>query len=219
MEKFNNNWHEIDWVLLDMDGTILDRYFDDYFWEVVLPKEYAQIHGIPFDKARELLFKRYKKEEGTLNWTDLDFWSRSLGLNVFKLKEGIKGLIRIQPAAKDFLQFLKDKNKKTALITNAHYKSLELKLRQTNLENYFDHIITAFDLGVPKEKEAFWNGLRNLLGFSPQCTMFIDDNETVLETAKRSSIRYVIYKAKPNLNELSKFSKRFPTIVSFKELM
>lgn len=219
MRSFSNNWHEIDWVLLDMDGTILDRYFDDYFWEVLLPKEYAKMHGISFDKAKEILLGRYRKEEGTLNWTDLDFWSKALRLDVFALKESIGHLIKTQPYAQDFLQFLKHKRKKTALITNAHYKSLELKLRQTDLENYFDHIVTAFNFGIPKEEEAFWDILKKLLGFSPQHTMLIDDNETVLETAKRVSIRYLIYKAKPNLNEPAKFSKKFPTIVSFKELM
>ncbi len=219
MRTFSNNWHEIDWVLLDMDGTILDRYFDDYFWEVLLPKEYAQMHSIPFDKAKESLLGLYKKEEGTLNWTDLDFWSKALDLDVFALKESISHLIKIQPYTQDFLQFLKDKRKKIALITNAHFKSLELKLKQTNLENYFDYIITAFDLGESKEKLIFWENLKRLLKFSPECTMFIDDNEAVLETAKKASIRYAIYKAKSNLNEPAKFSKRFPTIVSFKELM
>ena len=217
--SFNNNWNEIDWVLLDMDGTILDKYFDDYFWEFLLPKEYASMHNISFEKAREILFSLYKKEEGTLNWTDLDFWSRVLGLDLFKLKEDIKNLIRVQPNAMDFLKFLRDKRKKVALVTNAHYKSLELKLKQTNLKNYFDYIITAFDIGEPKERLTFWENLRKLLKFSPYRAMFIDDNEMVLEAARQASIKYVIYKGKPSLNGSSRFSKKFPTIISFKELM
>lgn len=217
--SFNNNWNEIDWVLLDMDGTILDKYFDDYFWEFLLPKEYASMHNISFEKAREILFSLYKKEEGTLNWTDLDFWSRVLGLDLFKLKEDIKNLIRVQPNAMDFLKFLRDKRKKVALVTNAHYKSLELKLKQTNLKNYFDYIVTAFDIGEPKERLTFWENLRKLLKFSPYRAMFIDDNEMVLEAARQASIKYVIYKGKPSLNGSSRFSKKFPTIISFKELM
>lgn len=217
--SFNNNWNEIDWVLLDMDGTILDKYFDDYFWEFLLPKEYASMHNISFEKAREILFSLYKKEEGTLNWTDLDFWSRVLGLDLFKLKKDIKSLIRVQPNAMDFLKFLRDKRKKVALVTNAHYKSLELKLKQTNLKNYFDYIVTAFDIGEPKERLTFWENLRKLLKFSPYRAMFIDDNEMVLEAARQASIKYVIYKGKPSLNGSSRFSKKFPTIISFKELM
>jgi putative hydrolase of the HAD superfamily len=26
------DWNDIDTVLLDMDGTLLDRHFDDHFW-------------------------------------------------------------------------------------------------------------------------------------------------------------------------------------------
>ena len=31
-------WQEVDWVLLDMDGTLLDKHFDDYFWETLVPR-------------------------------------------------------------------------------------------------------------------------------------------------------------------------------------
>ena len=69
-------WQEVDWVLLDMDGTLLDKYFDDYFWETLVPREYARDRGLGLAEACEELFARYKREEGTLNWTDIDFWSR-----------------------------------------------------------------------------------------------------------------------------------------------
>ena len=35
-DYMNFPWHEIDWVLLDMDGTLLDKHFDDYFWETLV---------------------------------------------------------------------------------------------------------------------------------------------------------------------------------------
>ena len=35
-------WDDITWVLLDMDGTLLDKHFDDYFWETLVPEEYAR---------------------------------------------------------------------------------------------------------------------------------------------------------------------------------
>ena len=31
--------NEIKYVLLDMDGTLLDKYFDDYFWEHLVPEK------------------------------------------------------------------------------------------------------------------------------------------------------------------------------------
>lgn len=81
---------EIKFVLLDMDGTLLDKYFDDYFWEHLVPEKYAEQHKITFGKAKEELLSKYKAHEGTLNWTDIDFWSRELDLDIPALKEQIK---------------------------------------------------------------------------------------------------------------------------------
>ena len=39
-------WHEIDTVLLDMDGTLLDLHFDWHFWLTYLPKVYAEKNNI-----------------------------------------------------------------------------------------------------------------------------------------------------------------------------
>ena len=49
--------NEIKYVLLDMDGTLLDKYFDDYFWEHLVPEKYAEKNYITFGKAKEELFK------------------------------------------------------------------------------------------------------------------------------------------------------------------
>ena len=72
------DWRQIDTVLLDMDGTLLDRHFDDFFWERYVPEVYGRKHALPFANAQKELLARYKQEEGTLAWTDLDHWSREL---------------------------------------------------------------------------------------------------------------------------------------------
>ncbi len=100
-------WPEIAWVLLDMDGTLLDKHFDDYFWESLVPEQYALRQGLALADARDLVFARYKKQEGTLNWTDIDFWSRELELDIPALKEGIRHLIEVHPDTEEFLRFLR----------------------------------------------------------------------------------------------------------------
>ena len=37
------DWDRIDDVLLDMDGTLLDRHFDNFFFEEELPRRYAKL--------------------------------------------------------------------------------------------------------------------------------------------------------------------------------
>ena len=56
-------WPEIAWVLLDMDGTLLDKHFDDYFWESLVPEQYALRQGLALADARDLVFARYKRRK------------------------------------------------------------------------------------------------------------------------------------------------------------
>ncbi len=160
-------WDDVTWVLLDMDGTLLDKHFDDYFWETLVPQEYARRQEMDLALARDLVFARYQKEEGTLNWTDIDFWSRELELDIPALKEGIRHLIEVHPDTEDFLKFLRQKEKRVALVTNAHYKTLSLKMNHTGLLGYFDEVVSSFDLGSPKEEVRFWEILHDRLHFDP----------------------------------------------------
>ena len=45
------DWNTIDTVLLDMDGTLLDLHFDNFFWLPHLPRRYAEHHGLCADKT------------------------------------------------------------------------------------------------------------------------------------------------------------------------
>jgi putative hydrolase of the HAD superfamily len=90
-------WEKIDTVLLDMDGTLLDRYFDDHFWLEHVPGEYARLRGMALEDAKKELFEKYRSQEGTLNWTDLDYWSERLGLDIPTLKRQVDHLIAVHP--------------------------------------------------------------------------------------------------------------------------
>ncbi|MBW1992178.1 MAG: GMP/IMP nucleotidase [Deltaproteobacteria bacterium] len=212
-------WEEVDWVLLDMDGTLLDKYFDDYFWETLVPEEYAKRRGLPLAQARQEVFARYQREEGTLNWTDIDFWSRELDLDIPALKAGIRHLIELHPDAEDFLQFLRQQQKKVALVTNAHWKTLDLKLNHTGLLGYFDRVVSSFDLGFPKEDVRFWEILQTHLNFDPRRTLLVDDNAEVLATARAYGIKYLFFKAKSSSQLPPEKNSHFPSLLSFHELM
>ncbi len=213
------DWQAVDWVLLDMDGTLLDKYFDDYFWESLVPREFARRQGMTLDAARAEVFSRYQREEGTLNWTDIDFWSQELDLDIPALKEGIRHLIEVHPDAEGFLKYLHGLGKKVALVTNAHYKTLNLKMDQTGLLTYFDEVISSFDLGAPKEDLDFWEILRQRLNFDPARTLLVDDNADVLAAARRFGLKYVFFKAKSTSRQEAEAHPEFASIESFEELM
>lgn len=210
---------DIKFVLLDMDGTLLDKYFDDFFWERLVPEKYAEKHNITFGKSKEELMKKYKIHEGTLNWTDLDFWSKELDLDIPALKEQIKHLIEIHPHVETFLKLMKRQKKKVFLVTNAHYKSIDLKFKKTQIGKYFDSVLSSFDAGYPKESMKFWEIAEKKLQFDKNNALFIDDTEEILETAKKYGIKYILYKANSNSRTKSRLSNEFRHIMDFDELI
>jgi putative hydrolase of the HAD superfamily len=210
---------EIKYVLLDMDGTLLDLYFDDFFWGHLVPEKYAEKHDITFGAAKDFLYNTYKSHEKTLNWCDIDFWSRELKLDIPALKEQIRHLIEVHPHVIDFLKMVRRQKKKVFLLTNAHYKTVNLKFRKTAIGKYFDSVLCSFDVGHPKEFIEFWHGAERRLGFDKEHSLFIDDTEDVLKTAQKYGIKYLLFKAHASSKTEPKKTDTFVTIHDFRELM
>jgi len=215
----NIDWSQIDTVLLDMDGTLLDKHFDDYFWEEHVPTVYAQQNGMNFWDAYEELMARYRSKEGTLEWTDINFWSKELGLNIAEMKAKMYHLIQVHPYVIGFLKFCKENVKKVYLVTNAHSKTLEIKMANTEIEPYFDKIICSEEIGVAKEDPIFWEKLEKMLALDKDKCLLADDNEQVLESAGKYGIKQLIFVAKSSSTKPVSYSKKFASIIFFKELM
>jgi len=213
------DWNLIDTVLLDMDGTLLDRHFDDHFWLEHVPKRYAEQNGMSHEAAKQRLHRMFRSQENTLNWTDLDYWSDQLGLDIPVLKEEIDHLIAVHPFVTEFLLYLRQHGKRIYLVTNAHGKTLGLKLCRTKIGPYFDGIVSAHDLGLPKEDPAFWGRLQERIPFEAQRTMLGEDSETNLETAQLFGIRYLIHVGRFSSQSAAAVSKRFSSINFFSELV
>ena len=217
--RWQPGWDQIDTILLDMDGTLLDKHFDDYFWEHYVPEIFAGKNDLTPLEARKELLARYKSIEGTLAWTDLDYWSEKLDLDIPALKLKINHLIQVHPFVVDFLQYCANLEKKVHLVTNAHSKTLDIKMRKTDIGSYFDRIICSQDIGLPKEDPEFWERLESLLGFDKQRTLLADDNENVLQAAQTYGMGVLIFVARPSSRAEILYSEKFPSIVYFKELI
>ena len=213
------DWTDIDTVLLDMDGTLLDRHFDDHFWLEHVPKTYAAKHALPLAAAKEHLYALFRSQENTLNWTDLDYWSDRLGLDIPLLKREVDHLIAVHPFVVEFLLFLRHQGKQVHLVTSAHSKTLELKMRTTRLGPYFSSIVSAHEVGLPKEDLAFWKALQNLIPYQPARTLLGEDSERNLFTAGEFGIRFLIYVSRSSSRVPPKPSPIYSSIHHFGELI
>ncbi len=218
-EPITIDWDSIDTVLLDMDGTLLDLHFDTYFWREHVPQRYAQSRGLDILTAKRVLTPRFRQSEGTLDWYCVDYWTRVLNLDIALLKEELSELITIKPYATDFLNTLRQLGKRIVLVTNAHRKSLALKLRQTRLDTYLDKLICAHDLGHPKEDAAFWGHLRQTETFDPARTLLIDDNLVALRSARRFGIQFLLAIQQPSSQMAAMNTAEFTGIYDFRQIM
>ena len=213
------SWDSIDTVMLDMDGTLLDKHFDDYFWEVYVPEHYSLLHDISVQEAEEELLGRYSKVESTLAWTDLEYWSHELGLDIPELKMRVNHMIGVHPYVVEFLEFCLTSKKKLYLITNAHSRTLSIKLEKTSIGSWFDRVICAEEVGCAKEEPQFWAKLEELLGYDPARSLLADDTEKVLRSAADYGMGYLIYVARSSSRQPVRYSPAYPSIDYFKELI
>ena len=213
------NWSQIDTVLLDMDGTLLDLHFDNYFWLEFLPVRYAAHHGCDEATARKYLINLSDSLQGTLNWYCLYYWSARVDIDIAALKTEIKHLIRFRPGALDFLTFLQAQGKALLLVTNAHPKALEIKLLASGLDRQQLTCFSSHQLLLAKENTGFWHRLRTHAKLDYSRCLFIDDSLSVLRCAKTEGVHNVIHILQPDTTLAVRPRSEFPGIVHFQELM
>lgn len=212
------DWQGIDTVLLDMDGTLLDLHFDNFFWLEHLPRRYAEHFDLCPEQATRDLHGRFNSKQGTLDWYCTEYWSKELGVDIPALKREIDYLIAERPHVQEFLQELGKEGKQRILITNAHHQSLDLKLSVTCIGSLLDKIISSHSYGYPKEDQAFWEKLSEEITFDPARTLFIDDSEAILRSAETFGIGHLLCIEQPDSKKQPRLTTAYPAIQHFSQL-
>lgn len=213
------NWSQIETVLLDMDGTLLDLHFDNHFWLEHTPRAYAEKNNMPLAEAKALLQHKNDEVYGQLEWYCLDYWQKTLDLPIVELKRQITDLIQLRDDTIPFLGALKSANKRVVLVTNAHPDSLSLKVEMTQLDTHIDELISCHKYGVSKESQSLWQQLHEELQFDPETTLFVDDSKRILESAQRFGIKYLLAVANPDSKKPEMPIDGFDNISDYRKLI
>lgn len=185
------DWDQIDTVMLDMDGTILDLAYDNWFWQEHIPREVAQERGQELRAVRPELEDRFEAAFGTLNWYCLDHWSRELALDIASRKRATQHRVTPLAGAVDAIEQARRRGHSVWLVTNAHPLTLEIKLEQTGIAGLFDQLLSSHDFDAPKEHPAFWSRLRERVPHDPDRSLFVDDSLRVRHAARAAGYRHV----------------------------
>ncbi len=213
------NWDSIDTVLLDMDGTLLDLHFDNYFWTKHLPIRYSEIHGVPHAQINTEIHTRLKEKQGSLEWYCTDYWSSEFSLDIITIKSEVKHLICERPQVLPFLERLGAMGKNRVLVTNADRAGLKLKFSKTKIEPLLDTVISSHDYGIPKEQQQFWHQLKRDISFDLTRTVFIDDSIPVLRAAKDFGISHIFAVTQPDSTQPQRIHSEFPRLGNFLDLL
>ncbi len=213
------DWRQIDTVLLDMDGTLLDLHFDNYFWLEHLPERWAAQTGLTVEQAKAQLKAEYDVLMGKLEWYCLDYWANRTGLAITELKREIQHKIRMRDDSPAFLTALRQSGKQVMLVTNAHPDSLSLKIEQTTLASYIDTLVSVHEFGYTKEQQQLWQLLQQKYGFDPERTLFVDDSLPVLRSAQQFGIRHLLAITNPDSQQPARIITEFPAIDNYAVLL
>ena len=219
MKRTFVDWQEVELVMLDMDGTVLDLAFDNFFWSELLPQRYAERNHVDRAAAWAYLEPIFAAERGQLSWYCLDFWSAITGLDLVALKTEIRERIAPLPGSIDFLEAVRSSGRQLWLVTNAHPDSWRLKMTYTGLHRHFNRTVCAHDYGAPKEQAQFWQRLANRYPFDPRRVLFVDDSISVLSAARSHGLAQVIGVECPDSSLPARRLTDFPSISGLEALL
>jgi 5'-nucleotidase len=206
------DWSAIDTVMLDMDGTLLDLRFDNWFWQELIPSRYAVANGLELAQAQRLLAPKFRDVMGSLQWYCTDYWTRELALDIVAYKREAFTRISFLPGAEDLLVTLKGSGKRRVLVTNAHPAALAIKNERLGLTRYFDACYSTHSFDAPKENAAFWPRLAAEERFKAERTLLVDDSLAVLRAARDYGIGWLRAVRRPDSGLPPQLTEEFASV-------
>lgn len=167
-------------VIFDLDGTLVDSM---WVWKqidieylkkrnIILPEDLQKnIQSLSFTQTASYFKERFNlnesAEEIKQEWIDM---SKEYYINVIKTKKGVK----------EFLYYLKKNSYKIGMSTSNHYDLAVSVLKNNNIYEYFDKIVTTCE--VPRDKsfpDVFLETAKRLGAEPAQCLVFEDTVSSV----------------------------------------
>lgn len=215
----NLAWSQIETVLLDMDGTLLDLHFDNHFWIEHLPLKIAQKTGKPVEQCRADMLAHYERLMGQIEWYCLDYWADYLDMDIVAAKRDVEHLIAMRDDTLPFLDALRETGRQVILVTNAHPGSLSLKVERTKLDSHIDTLVSTHVYGVTKESQLLWQKLQADYKFDPTKTLFVDDSLTILSAAQEFGIAHLLAVENPDSKLPAREIKEFESVSDYRDLL
>lgn len=183
---------------LDLQGTLSDSKFSDYFWLELLPKKYSEKFDLSIDDAKEILKSKFK-EYGVYNilYYDDRYWSEYLNFNTLEeLKK-----FQIQPNLDEKLyELISNINLPKIIISTTTDLFIEYELKE-NIKD-FEKVYSCVDYFNTGGKTAdIFKKVCKELNVLPNEVLHIGDSKTMdVENAIEAGVNAILYDG--NIDEL-----------------
>ena len=182
----------IKYLSLDLQGTLSDSSFSDYYWIELLPRKYAEYFKITIEEAKKILKDKFK-EYGvySLLYYDDKYWSNYLNFDTARelIQNGIE--VRINEKLYDFIKAIK-LPKIIISTTTELFINLELKDKVKDFNRIYS-CVDYFKTGG-KTKEVYEKICKEL-NIKPNEMLHIGDNKLMdVDNARQAGINAVLYK-------------------------
>lgn len=195
----------IKYLSLDLQGTLSDSKFSDYYWLEIIPKKYSEHFNISVDEAKKVLKDKFK-EYGVYNilYYDDKYWSDYLKFNT--TQELINS--QIQPEInKELYEFITDIKLPKIIISTTTNLFINYELKDK--VKIFDKIYSCVDYFKTggKTKEVY-EKICSQLNIKPEEMLHIGDNKLMdIKNAKEAGVTTILFdnNTKDVIKEIKKY--------------
>lgn len=195
----------IRYLSFDLQGTLSDSRFSDYYWMEIIPKKYAEKFHVSIDDAKEILKNKFK-EYGVYHilYYDDKYWEQYLDFSTKIELERSLVKPRINQELYDFISKIKLPKIIISTTTNL-FINFELQEKINTFDKIYS-CVDSFKIGG-KTKEVY-EKICQELNSNPSEILHVGDNKKMdIDHAKEAGINTILFDN--NTDDVIKKIKRY----------
>lgn len=190
---------------IDLQGTLSNSNFSDYFWLEFLPQKYSEKYNVSLSFAKETLKNKFL-EYGKYNilYYDDKYWSNYLEFNTLEELEKFNIQPTINNELYEFINSIEIPKIIISTTTNL-FIEYELKSKINDFKKIYS-CVDYFNVGG-KTKDVFLS-ICEELNVKPNEVLHIGDSKTMdVENAQQAGVNAILYEN--DINKLKEEMKKY----------